>query len=675
MDQTEEGAEGRRRKRAALVLLFLGLGAVGALASPDMRAALVAMTRGPALAGATPDGAGRDAAAQGTADRDAAAVPGAGAARAPDGAVAGAAPVAAPGAPAVEASLADAAPAPAAPSFDLVRLGADGAGLVAGTGAPDTELLVTLDGAEVGRVTTDASGQFAGFLELDPSDAPRALALRDPHGLTSGAAVILAPATAPALDADALTAGLLALGAEGAGAAASPGAVGADGVAGEVEAAARGGASTGGVSGASGAADPAALADAGAGDGPAARTAPGAATARADLAGPETAAIGQGDAADAGADRAGLLDAGAGGVGGASAPVPRPSSPGEGVAMAGAPAEGSRDDGATVEDGAAASGLTALAGAGDGAQVGEAVAMEAGAGASDAASLLAGDGGAADGAPLVTQDAASGGLTVEAGAGASDAVPLVAGGGGAPDGAPLASTTATGSGVEVASGDPIRPASSAGMAGASPALGDLFAAPASVAPGGATPEGAARRGPTVLAAARDGMRVMTPPAPSQGAVAAAVSVDAITYQAGGEVSLSGRAPEGGFVRIYLDGRSIATAPAEDGAWSSPLPRIDRGVYTLRVDELAADGTVASRIETPFLREAPATVAAVMAAADALPEGEGVTVRTVQPGSTLWAIAADRYGAGTMFVHVFEANRDLIADPDLIYPGQVFRLPD
>ncbi len=49
--------------------------------------------------------------------------------------------------------------------------------------------------------------------------------------------------------------------------------------------------------------------------------------------------------------------------------------------------------------------------------------------------------------------------------------------------------------------------------------------------------------------------------------------------------------------------------------------------------------------------------------------------TVQPGFTLWGIAQDRYGDGVMYVQVLEANRDKIKDPDLIYPGQVFAMPD
>jgi nucleoid-associated protein YgaU len=49
--------------------------------------------------------------------------------------------------------------------------------------------------------------------------------------------------------------------------------------------------------------------------------------------------------------------------------------------------------------------------------------------------------------------------------------------------------------------------------------------------------------------------------------------------------------------------------------------------------------------------------------------------TVQTGDTLWAISRERYGDGVLFVRVFEANRDSIRDPNLIYPGQVFSLPE
>lgn len=48
--------------------------------------------------------------------------------------------------------------------------------------------------------------------------------------------------------------------------------------------------------------------------------------------------------------------------------------------------------------------------------------------------------------------------------------------------------------------------------------------------------------------------------------------------------------------------------------------------------------------------------------------------TVQPGFTLWGIAEQSLGDGVAYVQVFEANKDKIRDPDLIYPGQVFTIP-
>ncbi|WP_039017131.1 LysM peptidoglycan-binding domain-containing protein [Halocynthiibacter namhaensis] len=50
------------------------------------------------------------------------------------------------------------------------------------------------------------------------------------------------------------------------------------------------------------------------------------------------------------------------------------------------------------------------------------------------------------------------------------------------------------------------------------------------------------------------------------------------------------------------------------------------------------------------------------------------VVTVQPGFTLWGIATDNLGDGMLFVHLYEANKDQIRDPNLIYPGQVLAVP-
>ncbi|MBE0554368.1 MAG: LysM peptidoglycan-binding domain-containing protein, partial [Rhodobacteraceae bacterium] len=70
---------------------------------------------------------------------------------------------------------------------------------------------------------------------------------------------------------------------------------------------------------------------------------------------------------------------------------------------------------------------------------------------------------------------------------------------------------------------------------------------------------------------------------------------------------------------------------------------------------------------------PAPEPAPEPAAEPVAPPPPVTV-TVQPGFTLWGIAKENFGDGVLYVQVYEANRDKIRDPDLIYPGQVFTIP-
>lgn len=53
---------------------------------------------------------------------------------------------------------------------------------------------------------------------------------------------------------------------------------------------------------------------------------------------------------------------------------------------------------------------------------------------------------------------------------------------------------------------------------------------------------------------------------------------------------------------------------------------------------------------------------------------GFAQYTVQGGDTLSAIAQQSYGDGGQWRRIFEANRDQIVDPNLIFPGQVLRIP-
>ena len=48
--------------------------------------------------------------------------------------------------------------------------------------------------------------------------------------------------------------------------------------------------------------------------------------------------------------------------------------------------------------------------------------------------------------------------------------------------------------------------------------------------------------------------------------------------------------------------------------------------------------------------------------------------TVVPGDTLSGIARAKYGDASLYGRIFDANRDEISDPNLIFVGQVLRIP-
>ena len=161
--------------------------------------------------------------------------------------------------------------------------------------------------------------------------------------------------------------------------------------------------------------------------------------------------------------------------------------------------------------------------------------------------------------------------------------------------------------------------------------------------------------------------LQVPPAPAaqRAGDGAPLALDTVDYDGEGEVVFAGRAPAGTRVNLYVDGRSIGSAVADaSGRWSlKPEAPLAPGLYTLRVDQLGPDGRVVQRVELPFSRAEPAS------------EGPAPVDRiVVQPGNSLWRIARRVYGEGIRYTVIYQANRQMIRDPNLIYPGQVFEVP-
>ncbi|PKQ02572.1 MAG: peptidoglycan-binding protein LysM, partial [Alphaproteobacteria bacterium HGW-Alphaproteobacteria-12] len=154
--------------------------------------------------------------------------------------------------------------------------------------------------------------------------------------------------------------------------------------------------------------------------------------------------------------------------------------------------------------------------------------------------------------------------------------------------------------------------------------------------------------------------------PGVPADAGSLVLETVDYDENGNVIISGRAESGAKIRVYADGSPIGETTADEtGRWElHPDVEIAPGQYALRVDRLDERGQVVGRIEVPFERGEPSEVVAALRAGKVV----------IQPGNNLWNIARRLYGSGFSYTVIYEANKDQIRDPNLIYPGQIFETP-
>lgn len=109
----------------------------------------------------------------------------------------------------------------------------------------------------------------------------------------------------------------------------------------------------------------------------------------------------------------------------------------------------------------------------------------------------------------------------------------------------------------------------------------------------------------------------------------------------------------------------ATAALDDDAPVAAAP-------ASRDTEVAAAPVVA-RQALGLLQGPPAVAADVpQTTSELVPTGESVIIRR---GDTLWQISRRVYGEGVKYTTIYLANEQQISDPDRIWPGQIFDVPD
>ena len=130
----------------------------------------------------------------------------------------------------------------------------------------------------------------------------------------------------------------------------------------------------------------------------------------------------------------------------------------------------------------------------------------------------------------------------------------------------------------------------------------------------------------------------------------------------------------------------AEEPASSQSGSSSTGEGDTGASSGSTQETASssaastDSSSGTSAETETGASSGTETAAVAETAGGNESGQEAVIRTgsaviIRKGDNLWTIARRNYGAGIRYTTIFEANRDQIQDPDLIFPGQVFKVPE
>ncbi len=200
-----------------------------------------------------------------------------------------------------------------------------------------------------------------------------------------------------------------------------------------------------------------------------------------------------------------------------------------------------------------------------------------------------------------------------------------------------------------------------------------------------------------------------------------MTFNSLDFNDKGEIIFAGDAKVGEKVRIYINNLFVGEALADQtGRWALNKGYVmQAGENLMRFDQVDVNGEVISRRETfinmPKLNQpldkvvnnasennsnnvdikmnsvatttsdganAASTIATKVKLNQSADNVNNIDVVEAKSGraiiiwgDNLWNISRKLYGRGELYTTIFKANKDQIRDPNLIYPGQVFILPD
>ena len=145
----------------------------------------------------------------------------------------------------------------------------------------------------------------------------------------------------------------------------------------------------------------------------------------------------------------------------------------------------------------------------------------------------------------------------------------------------------------------------------------------------------------------------------------ALAPRSLSWKTNGELVIDGVSRGGVRVVATAAGRSFAEAAvAEGGAWRM-TGKVDAGRASRMMSFALHDGegSIVATYELP------------VATRDLSQGLDGSKLVIVQQGDALWRIAYRSYGEGIKYVDIVRRNAAAIDDPDLIFPNQIFAIPE
>lgn len=144
----------------------------------------------------------------------------------------------------------------------------------------------------------------------------------------------------------------------------------------------------------------------------------------------------------------------------------------------------------------------------------------------------------------------------------------------------------------------------------------------------------------------------------------AIAPRSLSWQDGGELTVSGVARGGVSVSVTSGGAAFGSGDVDEAGDWQVAGKVDLAAVrrVMRFALADKDGEIVATYELP------------VATRDLSQGLDGSRMVIVQQGDALWRIAYRSYGEGIKYVDIVRRNAAAIDDPDLIFPNQIFALP-